>query len=308
MSVPGYQEFMTPLLVLASDGQERSIAEAIDEIALRMQISDADQESLLPSGTQTRLYNRVTWALTYLKQAKLIEKPVRGRFRISPRGREVLAAGPPKITNTFLEQFVEFQEFRSKKKASETEIPTNAIAEDDDAELTPKEQLETAFAEIRQSLALEILERVQAGSPKFFEHLVVGLLVAMGYGGGRRDWARVTGKSGDDGIDGVIREDRLGLDMVYVQAKKWDGAVGPGEIDRFVGSLMRKKANKGVFLTSSRFTDGAERAAKEASVTVRLIDGEELAMLMIDFGVGVSESSRYVVKQIDNDFFEESGF
>ncbi|MEZ6244256.1 MAG: restriction endonuclease [Phycisphaerales bacterium] len=298
---------MSPLLELASDGRERTIGEAIEELARRMSISEQDQELLLPSGTQTRLYNRVTWALTYLTQAKLLEKPTRGRFRISKRGREVLAAGAAPIDNRFLEQFAEFQEFRSKKKPQGAKTTSDASVNAEEDEQTPKERLETAFTEMRQSLALEILERVQSGSPKFFEHLVVGMLVAMGYGGGRRDWARVTGKSGDDGIDGVIREDRLGLDMVYVQAKKWDGAVGPGEIDRFVGSLMRKKASKGVFLTSSRFTDGAERAAREASVTVRLIDGEELANLMIDFGVGVSESARYVIKQIDTDFFEESG-
>ena len=174
-----------------------------------------------------------------------------------------------------------------------------------DPEITPEERLEGAHEELRDALADDLQKRVRTGTPRFFEHLVVRLLTAMGYGGGQVDRAEVTGRSGDEGIDGVIREDRLGLDMVYVQAKKWDNPVGPGEIDKFVGSLMRKRATKGVFITSGTFTDGALRAAREAALKVRLIDGEELAELMIDFNVGVATSETYVIKRVDTDFFEQ---
>lgn len=206
----------------------------------------------------------------------------------------------------FLSQFPEFQEFKNKRANTTGDSPKTGdiLPSPADPEVTPEERLEAAHEELRSALADGLLDRVRAASPKFFEHLGIRLLVAMGYGGGRMDRAEVTGKSGDDGIDGLIREDRLGLDMVYVQAKKWDNSVGPGEIDRFIGSLTRKKATKGVFITSGTFTGGAPRAAKGASVRVRLIDGDELASLMIDFNVGVAEAEKYVIKKVDADFFE----
>jgi restriction system protein len=213
---------------------------------------------------------------------------------------------PPRIDNSFLNQFLEYREFKTKRavKAWDSRRIAEAPPLPEDPEITPEERLEAAHEELRDALADDVRNRVRLGSPKFFEHLVVRLLVAMGYGGGQVDRAEVTGKSGDEGIDGVIREDRLGLDMVYVQAKKWDNAVGPGEIDKFVGSLMRKKATKGVFITSGTFTEGALRAAKEAAVKVRVIDGDELAELMIDFNVGVAEGEKYIIKKLDTDFFE----
>jgi restriction system protein len=243
---------------------------------------------------------------TYLSKSLLVEKSGRGRFRIAARGHEVLARNPARIDNHFLDQFAEYRAFKTKRAVKANETKRNVVV---DAELvepdsTPQEQLAAAHAELRAALADDVLRRVRAGSPRAFEHLVIRLLVAMGYGGGQVDRAEVTGKSGDEGIDGVIREDRLGLDMVYVQAKKWENTVGPGEIDKFVGSLMRKKATKGVFITSGSFTDGAERAGREAAVKVRLIDGEELAELMIDYDVGVAAADTYVVKKIDTDFFE----
>lgn len=297
MAVPGYQEFMLPLLRLASDQQEHRMAEAMEVLAEQMHISEEEQQLMLPSGTQTQYYNRVTWAVTYLTKSLLLEKTGRGRFRITRRGVEVLAKKPSRIDNNFLSQFSEFQTFKTKRAMKATPLP-------DDPEITPEERLEAAHEELRGALADELLRRVLDATPKFFEHLVIRLLIAMGYGGGQLDRAEVTGKSGDEGIDGVIREDRLGLDMVYVQAKKWDNTVGPGEIDRFVGSLMRKRANKGVFMTSGSFTEGARRAAREAAVKVRLIDGDELAELMIDFNVGVAASETYVIKKVDGDFFE----
>lgn len=307
MAVPGYQEFMLPLLKIAADGQEHRSADAMEVLAEQMGMSPEDQAAELPSGKQTRFYNRVTWAVTYLTKSGLLDRIGRGRFRITGRGREVLGQNPPRIDNRFLERFPEYREFKTKRaeKATTTRQGGDEAAEAEDVEATPGERLETAYEELRVTLADDLKRRVREGSPKFFEHLVIRLLVAMGYGGGQVDRAEVTGKSGDEGIDGVIREDRLGLDMVYVQAKKWDNSVGPGEIDRFVGSLMRKKATKGVFITSGTFTEGALRAAREAAVKVRLIDGDELAELMIDFNVGVSASETYIIKKIDGDFFEE---
>jgi restriction system protein len=306
MAVPGYQEFMLPLLKIASDGQEHSVAEAMDTLAIQFQISDADRDELLPSGTQTRFYNRVTWAISYLSKSLLLEKTGRGRFRIAPRGKEVLAKAPSRIDNAFLEQFPEYREFKTKRLAAPGEAPQVTLYERsyEDLNVTPDERLDAAYKELRKSLADDLLERVRSGTPKFFEHLVVDLLVSMGYGGSLADAAQVVGRSGDEGIDGVIKEDRLGLDMVYVQAKKWDNTVGPGEIDRFVGSLMRKKAHKGVFITSGSFSSGARRAAAEASAKIVLIDGEELAELMIDHGVGVNDYKSYQVKRVDSDYFE----
>lgn len=306
MAVPGYQEFMLPLLRVAGDGQEHKVSEAMEVLARDMGVSAEDQNIMLPSGTQTRYSNRVSWAVTYLTKSLLLEKSGRGRFRIAPRGAEVLRNNPARIDDGFLARFPEFIAFKTQGRASDVVMQHPDVAEADSsvADNTPEERLEAAYQELRDAVADDLQRRLREGSPRFFEHLVIRLLVAMGYGGGQVDRAEVTGKSGDDGIDGVIREDRLGLDMVYVQAKKWDNAVGPGEIDRFVGSLMRKKATKGVFITSGTFTEGAQRAAKEAAVKVRLIDGDELAGLMIDFNVGVAPAETYVVKKVDTDFFE----
>lgn len=307
MGIPGYQEFMLPLLRAAADGKDHSVAAAMDVIAKQLRLTDEDRDAMLPSGTQTRFYNRVTWAITYLTKSVLREKTGRGRFRLTPRGKEVLAKNPARVDNAFLEQYPEYVAFISKRAqvAAETKTGDGTSAPPPaDPVVTPDERLDGAYKEPRGALADDLLDRVRAGSPKFFEHLVVDLLVAMGYGGSLTDAAQVVGKSGDDGIDGVIKEDRLGLDMVYVQAKKWDNSVGPGEIDRFVGSLMRKKAHKGVFITSGTFTSGALRAAQEASAKIVLIDGAQLAELMIDHGVGVTDHKAYVVKRIDSDYFE----
>lgn len=306
MAVPGYQEFMLPLLRLSADGQEHSIKEAMEVLAQEMGIPEGDRQLTLPSGTQTYYYNRICWAITYLMKSLLLEKTRRGRFKIAPRGVEVLAKNPSHIDNGFLEQFAEYRAFKTKKMPSAWGSREDTAQESvrSDLDVTPEERLEAASEELRAALADELLRRVRAGTAKFFEHLVVRLLVAMGYGAGQAEQAEVTGKSGDEGIDGVIREDRLGLDMVYVQAKKWDNSVGPGEVDKFVGSLGRKRATKGVFITSGTFTEGARRAARDAPVKVRLIDGDELAQLMIDFNVGVAASETYIIKKVDTDFFE----
>jgi restriction system protein len=306
MAVPGYQEFMLPILRIAFDGKEHSIAEVMETLASQMKISEEDQEALLASG-QTRYYNRVMWAETYLTKSLLIEKTGRARFKISPRGMEVLKKKPARIDNKFLEQFPEYLAFKIKKKDKLTAVVTtkDGAPEVEETGITPDEQLDAAYKELREALAEELLERVRAVTPKFFERLVVDLLVAMGYGGSREDAAQVVGKSGDGGIDGVIKEDRLGLDMVYVQAKRYESDIGPGAIREFVGSLGEHKANKGVFITCGGFTSGARDAAAKAHSRIVLIDGDQLAEFMIDHGVAVTNHKTYTVKKLNSDYFEE---
>lgn len=307
MPVPGYQEFMLPLVKLASDGEEHKITDAIDALADRFGVGEQDREMMLPSGTQTRLYNRVTWALTYLTKSLLLEKTARGRFRIAARGIEVLKKGPPRIDNAYLTQFDEFRAFRKKKaKAASLVAPPEGDGDDEvDTSLTPLERVEGGYNELREALADELLSRVRTMKPKDFEQLVVDVLVAMGYGGSQLDAAQVVGKSGDGGIDGVIKEDRLGLDMVYVQAKRHSNDVGPGAIREFVGSLGEHKATKGVFITCGGFTSGAVEAAAKAHHRIVLIDGDQLAEYMIDNGVGVADYKTYTVKKLDSDYFGE---
>ncbi len=306
MPVPGYQEFMLPILKLAGDSREHTVSEAMETLARQLQISEADRDILLPSGKQTRFYNRVIWAVTYLYKSRLVEKVGRGRFKVAPRGLEVLTKNPGRIDNAFVEQFDEFRAFKTRKSK---DVPsgkgdTAENTEVAEADVTPDERLDAAYKELRETLADDLLDRVRSSSPKFFEHLVVDLLVAMGYGGPHASTAQVVGKSGDGGIDGVIPEDRLGLDMVYLQAKKWENAVGPDEIRKFVGSLGEQKAHKGVFITSGAYTSGARQAAERANAKVVLIDGEQLVELMIDHGVGVADHKAYVVKKLDSDYFE----
>jgi len=308
MPVPGYQDFMLPLVKLAADGQERKITDAIDALADQFGLSELDRESMLPSGTQTRLYNRVTWALTYLTKSLLLDKSARGKFKIAPRGIDVLKNNVTRIDNAFLGQFDEFRAFKQKKSKPATSPLAAEIeeVEDVDTSLTPLERVEGGYNELREALADELLTRVRVMQPKAFEQLVVDVLVAMGYGGSQLDAAQVVGKSGDNGIDGVIKEDRLGLDMVYVQAKRYTADVGPGAIREFVGSLGEHKATKGVFITCGGFTSGAKEAAVKAHHRIVLIDGDQLAEYMIDNGVGVADYKAYTVKKLDGDYFGES--
>lgn len=301
MAIPGYQDFMLPVLKFADDGKEHSVTETLEALAIQKGLSEKDREDMLPSGTQTRLYNRVTWAMTYLRKSSLLEKVSRGTFKITQRGSDVLKSKPARIDNTFLQQFAEFQSFKTKRN----EPNKNEPPEVEDAGGTPDERLDAAYKELRKALADDLLEKVRNGTDKFFERLVVDLLIKMGYGGSEADRGRVVGKSGDGGIDGVIQEDQLGLDMIYVQAKKWQNSVGPDEIRKFVGSLGEQKAHKGVFITSGSFTGGACQAAEKANAKVVLIAGEQLAQLMIDHGVGVADYKSFMIKKIDNDYFEE---
>lgn len=303
MAIPDFQSIMLPLLELAGDGEVHSIHEAVEDLADHFSLTEEEKTKLLPSGQQPTFYNRVGWARTYLKKAGLLEDPRRGHFRITKRGQKVLEQKPPEINMQFLRQFPEYVEFKEvSEKGTERE------AEEEVEELTPEEVLENAYQQIREDLAEKLLSYVLSSGAGFFEKLVVELLVKMGYGGSRREAARAVGTSGDEGIDGIIDEDRLGLDVVYVQAKKWkpDSPVGRPEIQKFVGALQGKRARKGIFITTSRFTDAAREYARRIDTRVVLIDGERLTGLMIDHDVGVSPLTTYDVKRVDSDYFGES--
>jgi restriction system protein len=291
------------MLRVAGDGKEHSLAEARTRIASDFNLTEAEQEELLPSGRQSRFANRVAWAKVYLEQAGLLVSPRRGHFVISDRGREVLRTPPARIDIKFLEQYPEFIEFRAARTAPEG--PSTPVASETPGAETPEEALEAAHDKMTASLASEVLARVKAGSSAFFERLVVELLLKMGYGGSRADAGQAVGKSGDEGIDGVISEDRLGLDIVYLQAKRWDGSVGRPEIQKFVGALHGKRAKKGVFITTGTFSAEAAAYVEHIDPKVVLIDGRRLAELMIDFEVGVTTARTYHVKRVDSDYFEE---
>lgn len=303
MAIPDFQSLMLPLLKVAADGRLHSLSEARETLAAAFKLTQAERDELLPSGKQSKFSNRVAWAKSYLQQAGLLFSPKRGHFQISPRGEAILTSPPARIDIKFLEQYPEFVEFRTaKSEPTEQEAPAVADRTESD---TPEEAFETAHQKMNASLASEVLTRVKAAPSDFFERLVVELLLKMGYGGSRTDAGQAVGKSGDEGIDGIISEDRLGLDLVYLQAKKWDGSVGRPEIQKFVGALHGKRAKKGVFITTGSFSTEARGYVEHIDPKVVLIDGKRLAELMIDFEVGVTTVRTYHVKRVDSDYFEE---
>lgn len=299
MAIPTFQEITLPMLKLASDGQVWSLANAREELAKHFHLTEDELEELLPSGRQARFANRVAWAKVYLERGGLLSSPKRAHFQITDRGRGVLQNPPDEVSIKFLSQYPEFQEFRSRSsKSSEAES-------DDESTDTPEETLESAYLTIRKNLASEVLERVKSCTPRFFEHLVVDLLLKMGYGRAGGGTGERVGQAGDEGIDGIISEDRLGLEMVYLQAKRWEGTVGRPEIQKFVGALHGKRARKGVFITTGSFSADAAAYVQTIDPKVALVDGKQLAEYMIDFGLGVSLARAYEVKRIDTDYFEE---
>jgi restriction system protein len=303
MSIPDYQTIMSPLLELIKDGTQRTLRECIEALANRFHLTPEERAQLLPSGQQRIFDNRVGWARTYLKKAGLLESPRRGTVRITSRGREVLAQRPNKIDVSFLMQFEEFSEFKNKRGSVSGKAYGGARKVE---EADPVEQIEHYFSEYQDALVEELLGEIRGVSPPFFERLVVQLLVKMGYGGGLRQAAAIVGGSGDEGIDGVINEDKLGLEVIYIQAKQWANPVGRPEVQKFVGALHGKRARKGVFITTSSFTREAREYVKHLDPKIVLIDGEELARLMIEHNVGVAVKSVYELKSVDRDFFEET--
>lgn len=302
--IPDYQSIMLPLLEYISDGNEHKMRNVTDELANILGVTEQEQKELLPSGVAPVFYNRTAWAKTYLKKAGLIDSPKQGFVKISKRGLDVLKKKPSSINVKYLKQFSEFIEFQSVKK-DDGEI-VNDLNEDQIIQ-TPEESLELAYQKIRKSLASELINKVIDLSPSFFEKLVVELLVKMGYGGSIKDAGRAIGKSGDEGIDGTIKEDKLGLDIIYIQAKKWKpgNVVGRPEIQKFVGALAGQGAKKGIFITTSNFTKEAIEYTPKNETKIVLIDGNQLAQLMIDYNLGCTPQQIYEVKKIDNDYFSE---
>jgi restriction system protein len=305
MPVPGYQEFMRPLLETVSDGGDHNVREAYTRVADRLGVTEADRQELIPSGSQRLLDNRAGWAKTYLLKAGLLESPRRAFIRITARGREALG-GSERIDSRYLRRFPEFLEFQrsdgGEEKGDEAEKAREVAAT---AETTPEELILSGYRQIQAALASDLLDRVKAASPAFFERLVVQLLVAMGYGGSIEDAGKALGKPGDEGIDGIIKEDRLGLDVIYLQGKRWEKTIGRPDIQQFAGALQGQRARKGVFITTSTFSADARQYAERIDTRIILIDGTELAKLMIAHGVGVTPVAVYELKRVDSDFFAE---
>lgn len=304
-TIPKYHELMLPLLELCRDSCDHTTREVINHLAQQFALTQDQLAEMLPSGQQTVFENRIGWARTYLTKAGLLEKVGRGKFKITARGLEFLQGKPERITSKDLEKFDEFLEFRQRSRDGEQ--PASAVAAvSEEEEFTPEESLELGYQKLRRALASEVLDRVKDCTPAFFERLVVELLLKMGYGGSRKDAGEAIGRSGDGGIDGIIKEDRLGLDSVYVQAKRWDGTVvGRPEIQKFAGALQGHRARKGIFITTSRFSGDAREFVKMIDSKIVLIDGEQLAQLMVDFNVGVAADKVYEIKKIDSDYFAE---
>lgn len=297
--IPDYQTCMLPLLKYAADKSEHKFSDAVDYLSDEFALTKEERKELLPSKTQDVITNRIGWARTYLKKAGLLEDTRRGYFKITERGLSVLSENLEKLSTKYLQKFDEFIAFREKHTekdiSSEIELTTEA---------TPEEMLETGFAKLSENLIDDLLAKIGESSPSFFEHLVVDLLVHMGYGGSFSEAAQVVGKSGDEGIDGIIKEDKLGLDTIYIQAKRWKGVVGRPEIQKFAGALLGQKASKGVFITTSSFTKEAEEYVSSVDRKVVLIDGTKLATLMIEHNVGISTVRTFEIKRIDSDYFE----
>jgi restriction system protein len=304
--IPDFQTIMLPLLNLLRDKKEYLLGNIVDSLANEFNLTENERKELLPSGQAFIFSNRVGWARTYLKKAGLLDFPKRGITCITKRGLDVLQQKPQKINISFLKQYPEFIEFQNLKK-DDNSSSENIVSQNDETEQTPEELLETSYQNIRKTLAQELLDKIIQLSPSFFERLVVELLVKMGYGGSIKDAGRAIGKSGDEGIDGTIKEDKLGLDIIYIQAKRWQSGntVGRPEIHKFVGALAGQGAKKGIFITTSSFTKDALEFTPRNETKIVLIDGVLLAQLMIDYNLGVSTQHTYEVKKIDSDYFEE---
>lgn len=300
MSIPDFQAIMLPFLKISGDQKEHYIRDVIEELAIFFELSEEEKKELLPSGQQRIFNNRVGWSRTYLKKACLIEYTKRGFFKITSRGVDVLRKNLPELNVKILKQFPEMVEFVKPRERGFSKVELEKSEQQ-----TPEESIEYGYQSIRQDLAQELLIKIKDCSPSFFEKTVVELLVKMGYGGSMKDAGRAIGKSGDEGIDGIINEDKLGLDMVYIQAKRWNNTVSRPEIQKFAGALQGRRARKGVFITTSNFSKEAENYVSKIDNKIVLIDGEHLAQHLIDYDIGVSKVASYEIKKIDSDYFSE---
>jgi restriction system protein len=300
MPIPDYQSVMLPLLTLLGDGKEHTLRNVVTTLEQQFGLTDEERRQVLRSG-ELVFRNRVRWAKKFLMEARLLKSTDRGSMQITARGLEVLREKPARIDNAFLMKFEEFRAFRARR--SRAVGGESAEAQMDN--VTPEEVLASAYEHHKRSVLDELLEQVRKASPEFFERLVLELLVRMGYGGSYEEAAQAVGRSGDEGVDGVIKEDRLGLDVIYLQAKRWEGSVGRPELQKFAGALQGLRARKGVFITTSSFTKDAIDYAERLEIKIVLIDGQRLSELMFEYGVGVSTVSTYAVKKVDHDFFLE---
>ncbi len=306
MPIPDYQSLMLPVLVAASHGEVR-IGAVVEELADQLGLTPEERSELVPSGKQTVFSNRVHWAKSYLSKAHLVELPRRGHFRITPRGQSVLESHPIQIDNKLLMQFEEFRQFRERSNGTDELGGQTLDASSEVHKQTPDETMRTAHRQIESALGQDLLDRVRLAPPEFFERLIINLLLSMGYGGSSADKAgRTLGRSGDDGVDGVIDQDALGLDRVYVQAKRYAAGnnIGSGAIRDFFGSLDRHKASKGLFVTTSTFSPSAKETAQFLSKRIVLIDGDQLAALMVRQNVGCRIEDTLHIKKVDEEFFE----
>lgn len=301
--IPSYEDLMLPLLKFAEDEKEHHIHDAVEALSISNNLTDDEKLQTIKSGRQTVIYNRVVWARTYLKKAGLLQDPRRGFFQITKEGVNLLSTNPKRIDDEILMRYPSFQEFQSRKDA-----PKPGFNKESDDERTPEELLESAFDEIETRLADNLIDIILKSSPVFFERLVIDLLLAMGYGGSQNELAQAVGKSGDEGIDGIIDQDRLGLDRIYIQAKRWDPnqTVSRPEIQKFVGALSGKHAKKGIFITTAKYSNEAKAYVPQLDVKVVLIDGAQLARFMIEYEVGVETQTVYKIKTIHTDYFSVS--
>jgi len=306
MAIPDFQSCMLPLLELCADGKEKSLKELVPVLGKELRLSEEELKTMLPSGAAPLFYNRVAWAKSYINKAGLIEPVRRGVFKISQRGLDVLSEKLARIDIKYLKRFDEYREGKETgaKGNDDSSGENDSIPE---SGKTPDELISDGYKYLRNELADQILNQVKEGSWQFFEHMVIDLLLAMGYGESKKSSAEALGKTGDEGVDGVINEDKLGLDVIYIQAKKWDEGtpIGRPEIQKFVGALQGKRARKGIFITTSRFTKDAEEYASNIDTRVILIDGKRLSNLMIDHNIGVSIRETYTIKRMDSDYFIE---
>lgn len=304
--IPDYQTIMLPLLKTMSDDKTHRLRELIEILQNHFHLSDSDKKELLPSGSQAIFDNRVGWAKFYLEKANLLKTEKRGSYRITDVGMKFLQSNPTELRTRDLEKFKAFNEFRqSIGSKNETENSDNLSQENLDSNKTPEEALEYAYLKLKNDLSRDLLDTIKSCSPSFFEKLVVDMLTKMGYGGSRKDAGKALGKTGDGGIDGIIKEDKLGLDTIYIQAKRWENIVPVREIRDFAGALLSKKARKGIFITTSSFPQSAYEFVNSIEHRIILIDGTRLTELMFEFNVGLSTQSTYDVKKIDSDYFDE---
>lgn len=309
MTIPDYQTLMLPLLKAVGDKKVHQIRDLYKVLSDEFKLSEDEREKRLPSGRETYIKNRISWARTYLRKAGLVSSPAKGQVKITTKGIEVLDSNISKIDNRYLRKFEGFVKFRPRSsdkvsKIRKQEPNHETTAAEDDSRSTPEENIDSAYLALRDALVSDLIEEIKRSGPYFFERLVIDLMLGMGYGGSREDAGQATQATNDDGIDGIINEDKLGLDTIYLQAKRWNKTIHRPEIDKFIGALTRKRAKKGVLITTSKFSDGALSAAQDLDMNLVLIDGQRLAELMVEYNIGVSTREIYEIKNIDFDYFD----